>query len=166
MSQSPRPLEIDIADRTGFGDAMTATLDAAMARSARTLLWVDPDFVDWPLDRPSLIDALTAWLHRPLRRLVMLGGGYEALERAHPRFSEWRRDWTHAIDARVPTDLEASALPTLLLDDGPVVLELWQRDPPRGRAAADAHAARAARQRIDAVLQRSASGWPLRPLGI
>ena len=113
-----------------------------------------------------MIDALGAWLRRPLRRLVLLSGGYEALERAHPRFSEWRRDWTHAIDARTPTDVDASALPTLLVDDGPVVLELWEREPPTGRAATDAHAARAARLRIDAALQRSAAAWPLRPLGI
>jgi hypothetical protein len=167
MTETGAPrLEIEIHDRAGFVDAVRATLDAAAARSARTMLWVDPDFVAWPLDRPALIDALSAWLHRPLRRLVMLSGGYEALERAHPRFSEWRRDWTHAIDARVPTDLEGPAMPTLLLDDGPVVLELWERDPPRGRAIADAHAARAARQRIDAALQRSSPAWPLRPLGI
>jgi hypothetical protein len=112
------------------------------------------------------MDALGAWLHRPQRRLVLLAEGFEGMERAHPRFSAWRRDWTHAVDPRVPADTDRGPLPTLLFDDGPVLLELWERDPPRGRATADALAARTARQRIDATVQRSAADWPLRPLGL
>lgn len=163
MSALP-PIEIDT--RAGFRGAVCSTVDAALARHARTLLWVDPDFTDWPLEDPQLLAALTTWLRRPLRRLVLLAGGYDALARAHPRFAGWRADWAHAIDARVPTDLPPSELPTLLLDDGPVLLELWDRERWRGRAAQDAAAARAARDRIDAALQRSAPAWPVRPLGL
>ncbi|MEO7246031.1 MAG: hypothetical protein ABIX12_12915 [Rubrivivax sp.] len=162
---APPRLDLEVHDRAGFQAAVQSTMDAAITRSARTLWWVDRDFADWPLDRPALIAALSAWLHRPLRRLVLLAEGFEAMERAHPRFSAWRRDWTHAVDPRVRSDADRGPLPTLLIDDGPVVLELWQSDPPRGRAAADALAARTARERIDATLQRSTPDWPLRPLG-
>ena len=157
---------IEIDTRAGFRAAVCDAVDAALARNARTLLWVDPGFVDWPLEDPRLLAALTGWLQRPLRRLVLLAGGYDALARTHPRFAAWRADWAHAIDARVPTDLPASELPTLLLDDGPVLLELWDRDRWRGRVAADAAAARAARDGIDAALQRSEAAWPVRPLGL
>jgi len=109
---------------------------------------------------------LTAWLRQPLRQLVLLAGGFEVLARTHPRFTAWRANWAHAIEARTPTELDPSDLPTLLLDDGPVLLELFDRERLRGRAAVDAAAARAARDRIDAAVQRSQPAWPVRPLGL
>lgn len=157
---------IEIRSPAEFQAAVQAATLAALAREARTLLWVDPDFAAWPLDDPALLEPLTAWLRRPLRRLVLLGTRWDRLERAHPRFTQWRPSWAHAVDAREPSDLAGEALPTLLLDDGPVVLELWERDPPRGRALRDAAAAAAARDRIDAHLQRSAPAWPVKPLGL
>lgn len=157
---------IEIRTPADFEAAVRSVIAAALERDARTLLWVDPDFVAWPLDDAALLEAITAWLRKPMRRLVLLGARWDRLERAHPRFAQWRTPWSHAIDAREPSDLAADELPTLLLDDGPTVLELWERDPPRGRAGRDAAAAAAARDRIDAPLQRSAPAWPVKPLGL
>lgn len=135
------PLAID--GHAGFAAAVHATLAAAFAREARVLLWVDEDFGSWPLDDAALLDALGSWLRRPLRQLRLLARDYDALARAHPRFARWRADWTHAIDARRPDPAMRAPLPTLVLDDGPVLLRLAQRDPhvawrramhrPRGR---------------------------------
>lgn len=157
---------IDIQGPADFAAALQATLEAALARNARTLCWVDPDFAFWPLDRPAMIDTLGPWLRRPGRRLVLLAERYDRLERKHPRFTQWRRDWSHVIDTREPGDVAAADLPCCVLDDGPTLLTLWQRDPPLGRAAQDAAQAAAAREQIDAVLQRSVPAWPLRPLGL
>lgn len=157
---------IEITTLPEFRAAVLATVQAAMARGARTMLWVDPDFTRWPLDDAGLIDALTGWLRQPQRRLHLLAWDYEALARRHPRFSQWRTPWMHAIDARTPDEGPASDLPTLLLDDGPMLLSLWERDPPRGRAAHDPAAAKAARDRIDAPWQRSSAAWPAKPLGL
>lgn len=157
---------IEIHTPAEFGAAVRAAVEAALAREARTLLFVDPDFSAWPLDDVALLEALAAWLRKPMRRLVLLGARWDRLERAHPRFTQWRQPWSHAIDARESADLAADDLPTLLLDDGPIVLELWERDPPRGRAARDPAAAAAVRDRIDAPLQRSTPGWPVKPLGL
>lgn len=160
------PLDIEIDSRAGFRQAVLAAVDAAIDRGARRMVWVDRDFADWPLDTPALMATLGLWLRRPQRQLVLLAAGYEALPRTQPRFSEWRVDWLHAIDARVPSDSVPPEWPTLLVDDGPTCLSLLQRDPWRGRAATDASAARAARDLIDADLQRSVPGWPARPLGL
>lgn len=157
---------VEIRSAAEFEAALRSTILAALARDARTLLWVDPDFVAWPLDDPALLEAITVWLRKPMRRLVLLGARWDRLERAHPRFAQWRMPWSHAIDVREPSDLPADELPTLMLDDGPMVLELWERDPPRGRAGRDATAAAAVRDRIDAPLQRSAPAWPVKPLGL
>lgn len=157
---------VEITSPAEFRAAVLAAVQAAIAREARTLLWVDPDFEAWPLGEPVLLDALTGWLRRPGRRLVLLASRWDRLERAHTRFVQWRPTWSHAVDAREPSDDAAEALPTLLLDDGPTVLELWERDPPRGRGGRDPAMAAAARDRIDAALQRSSAGWPVRPLGL
>lgn len=157
---------IEIRTPADFEAAVRAAIAAALARDARTLLWVDPDFAAWPLDEAPLLESITAWLRRPMRRLVLLGARWDRLERAHPRFTQWRTPWSHAVDAREPSDLAADELPTLMLDDGPVVLELWERDPPRGRLVQDASVAAAARDRIDAPLQRSTPAWPVKPLGL
>jgi len=159
-------IAIDIDSRAVFRQAVLTALDAAIERGARRIVCVDRDFADWPLEATELHASLAAWLRRPQRQLVLLAAGYAPLVRTHPRFSEWRADWMHAIDARVPAEAGPHEWPTLLLDDGPVCLSVWQRDPWRGRAAVDAVAAHAARDRIDAELQRSAPGWPARPLGL
>lgn len=157
---------VDIRSHADFSAAVLATVQAALARGTRTLLWVDPDFTRWPLDDPGLIEALTAWLRQPQRQLRLLASDYEALARRHARFSQWRTPWMHAIDARSPDDTPPADLPSLILDDGPTVLSLWERDPPTGRAGADPVAARTARDQIDARWQRGAPAWPSRPLGL
>ena len=164
----PAPLATPMAieGRAGFVDAVHAAIAAAIARDARTMLWVDQDFEAWPLDDPTLIDALAAWLRRPQRRLQLLADDFDALARAHPRFAGWRVDWMHAIDARRPDETMRAALPTLILDDGPVLLRLVQREPARGRAGRDALEAWRARDEIAPVWQHAAAAWPLRPLGL
>ncbi len=157
---------IEIASPADFQRAVPALCAAAEARGARTLWWCDPDFAAWPLDDPGLLDGLTAWLRRPGRRLVMLASRFDRLEQRHPRFVQWRPTWSHAVEPRTPADGVAMELPTLLLDDGPLLLRLWQADPPRGRAAADAAVAAVARDDLDACLQRSEPAWPVKPLGL
>lgn len=156
----------EIRGTADLADAVQATLAAAIARGARTLMWTDRDFSGWPLDDPTLIDTLASWLRQPMRRLQLLACDYDALARAHPRFAAWRVDWLHAIESRVPDAGDRATLPTLLLDDGPVLLELLERDPPHGRAAHDAQAAWRARDRIGPVWQRAEAAWPARPLGL
>lgn len=157
-------------DAAGFRAAVLAAVDAALARGTRSLLCVDRDFAAWPLDDPALLDALTAYLRRPGRRLILLAEGFERMQRLHPRFTQWRPDWSHAVDPRCPEQRPSDGLETLLLDDGPTVLEALRTDPPtappKGRARQDAALAAAARDRIDAWLQRSVPDWPVRPLGL
>lgn len=158
------PLAID--GHAGFAAAVRATLAAAIARDARVLLWVDEDFGSWPLDDAALLDTLGCWLRRPLRQLRLLARDYDALARAHPRFARWRVDRTHAIDVRRPHAEMRTPLPTLIVDDGPVLLQLAQREPPRGLAARDAQAAWQARDDIGPVWEFAEPAWPLRPLGL
>lgn len=157
---------VEIGDPAGFRAAVRASVDAAIARGTRSLLFVDPDFAGWPLDDPGLLNALAGWLRQPGRRLTLLADRFERIVRDHPRFTHWRPAWSHAVDTRRPDEITATGLETLLLDDGPTVLTLWERNPPKGRARQDAAVAAEARDRIDAPLQRSEADWPVRPLGL
>ncbi len=157
---------VDIVDAAGFRAALAQALDAALARGTRSLLFADPDFAAWPLDDPALLDRLTGFLRRPGRRLTLLAARYDRVEARHPRFTAWRAVWSHAVDARSPDEDSPQALEPLLLDDGPTLVHCWNTDPLRGRAVQDAHAAAAARERIDACRQRSVPAWPMRPLGL
>lgn len=163
-SDAPPPVVID--SRAAFRAAVVDATRAAIERGARRITWVDPDFADWPLDDVPLHDLLADWLRATQRQLRLLSHAYATLERAFPRFAGWRATWAHAVDARAPDEDTRPELPTLLVDDGPIVLQVLQRDPWRGRWQRDAATARAQRDAIDAVLQRSQAAWPVRPLGL
>lgn len=155
-----------IDSRSTFAAALRWGFEAAFARDARRIVCVDRDFADWPLDDPALLHAITQWLKRPLRRWVLLAQQYDEAARRHPRFVRWRADWAHAIDALSPPAEDRVELPTLLVDDGPVVVQLHDRVHWRGRAALDARDARAWRDELDAVLQRSTPDFPVNRLGL
>ncbi len=152
--------------RATFADALRWAFAHAIEGGARRIVCVDPQFAEWPLDDAALLSRLAGWLRRPQRRLVLLAADFEALARRHARFDAWRADWAHAIEAFAPSEEDRLELPTLLVDDGDSVLELFDNVRWRGRATADAQAARSAREAADALLQRSTPAYPVKRLGL
>ena len=155
-----------IASRADFNAAVLWGVQAAVARPARVLWCVDHDFAEWPLGDPILLEALTRWLRWPQRRLVLLASSYADMPTRHPRFVRWRADWSHAVEAWAPPEELAAGLPCLLVDDGPVLVQLLDAQRWRGRATCSVRDAQVWRQRLDAVLQRSSPAFPLRQLGL
>lgn len=155
-----------IDTRAGFVAALHWGLAQAVARGARRIVCVDPDFADWPLDDPPWLEQLGPWLRLPQRELVLLAADFDGLPPRCPRFVAWRRTWAHAVSTwQVPPDLGAE-LPTLLLDDGPLLVRLFDRVHWRGSASLDAASARPYRDEIDAVVQRSEPAMPATQLGL
>lgn len=155
-----------IQTRADFDAAVLWAVQAAHARGARRLLLVDRDFADWPLGRPELLQALQSWLRLPQRRLVLLAACFDELPRRHPRFVAWRRDWAHAVEAWSRPAEPSQALPTLLVDDGPVCVQLFDGPHLRGRAELNALEARRWRDGLDVVLQQSEAAFPVQTLGL
>lgn len=149
-----------------FHAALRWSVEHALATRSRRLIWLDPDFAGWPLDDPALLDLLTAWLQLPQRRLVLLGQQYAQMQRQHPRFVAWRRNWSHVIDAWAPSDGVEVKMPTLALDDGRLCLQVFDSLQWRGRLALDERAARKWRDEIDALLQRCEAAFPVHHLGL
>jgi hypothetical protein len=160
--QAPPPID----SRQAWTSALHWGLKTATGQGARQMTWVDADFTEWPLNDAGWLQQLTAWLRLPQRRLVLLAADFSAIPQQHPRFMAWRRDWSHAVEARqVPPEL-ATGLPLVLLDDRQLSVQLLDPVHWRGRAAQDARVAHLIREQVDAVLQRSEIGFPVNTLGL
>lgn len=155
-----------IDSRAAWSAALHWGLKTATEQGARHITWVDADFAQWPLNDPGWLQLLTAWLRLPQRRLVLLAADFGAIPQQHPRFMAWRRDWTHAIEARQAPQELATGLPSVLLDDRQLSVQLLDSVHWRGRAAQDARIAHLLREQIDAVLQRSEASFPVNTLGL
>lgn len=161
-SGAPPPFDT----RAGWVGALRWGLGAAIERGSRRIVCCDPAFADWPLDDADLLQALVAWLRLPLRRVQLVARGYDDVPRLHPRFTAWRRDWAHAVEAWQPPEERAAALPSLLVADCGVVVQLIDPARWRGRAGIDARAARVWLDEIDAHLQRSERAFAVQSLGL
>lgn len=162
MTEAPPPVD----SRAGFQAAVRWGLAQAAQQDARRLLVCDEHLADWPLDEPPLLDMLTAWARLPQRRLVLLARRYDELPRCHPRFTAWRRDWDHALEVWTPVDEAPSELPTLLVSDTGVCVQVADRLRWRGSAAVDARRARGCIEALEAVLQRSERAFAVKTLGL
>ncbi len=132
---------------------------------ARQLWLADPDFADWPLDEPAVLQALSAWLRQGGRQICMAGLDFDTTARRHPRLARWRRDWSHAVAVWGPAE---GGLPPPLR--GLLAAPLWLQwlDAPdwRLRCFTDAVHARAVQPQIADFLQRCEPAWPATTLGL
>jgi len=155
-----------IDSRVGFRAALAWAFEQAVAKGAKRVICADEDFAEWPWDAPQTLGALTTWLRLPQRRLELLSRQYETLSRRSPRFTAWRRDWSHALQAwKVPMDWTAP-LPTLLVADCAVSVHLIDAVHWRGRCRVDERVAAQWRESLGMVLQRSEPSWAVRTLGL
>jgi hypothetical protein len=150
----------------GFAAALRWAVGAAAARRARRLVCVADRFDDWPLDDAPWLAALRDWLRLPQRQCLLLARHWDEAPRRHPRFLRWRRDWAHAVATMQPAPETDGVLPSLVLDDGPVLLHLADPLRWRGQAGLDAAGAQAWRQRLDETLQQAQPALPPTTLGL
>lgn len=155
-----------IGSRAEFHTALRWGFEAAIAEGSRRIVCCDRSFAEWPWDDAALLALLTAWLKRPQRRLVLLAAGYDEVPRRHPRFTAWRRDWVHAIDTWQASAERAPELPTLLVCEGRVSVQLADAVHWRGRGSLDGREARLWLEELDVVLQQCERGFAVHTLGL
>jgi hypothetical protein len=164
---SPTPTPVPAIDSfAAWQAALRWGFTTAAEGGARTITCVDPDFASWPLDDAALLQVLTAFLRLPGRRLVLAAARYDEVPRRLPRFSTWRRDWSHALQTLLVPEEFAAELPSVLLDDRELSVALIDPVHWQGRAQLERRARWLWQERVDAVLQRSEPGFPVTTLGL
>lgn len=155
-----------IASRADFQEAVRGFLLNAEAAGVRELWWLSPDFSDWPLDEPPLIDALTHWAKLPGARITWLAHDFERVRRVMPRITRWRQTFSHVLNCRSPEELPGSDMPTLLVADHRAALRVLDLERMRGWVSHNGADVQRAREEIDAILQRSVEAFPSAILGL
>lgn len=164
---TPEPKPTPVIDSyAAWQDALRWGFATAAEDGARTITCMDPSFESWPLDDAALLQGLSAFLRLPGRRLVFAAAHYDEVPRRLPRFSTWRRDWTHALQTLVVPEEFAAELPSVLIDDRQLSVALIDPEHWRGRAQVDGRARWLWQERVDVVLQRSEPGFPVTVLGL
>ena len=154
-----------IGSRKEFQDAIRAALAKAADAGSAEICLVDRDFQDWPLNERAVVETLARWA-ASRRRFVIYAHSFDEMPRNAPRFTEWRRQWSHIVQCRTDPEIEAQQVPTLLLVPGELTVRLL--DPVRYRGVVSGRAADQAesREAIDALLQRSVEAFPPTTLGL
>lgn len=155
-----------LGTRAEFQAAVRAMLVNAEAGGVKHLWWVSPDFADWPLDEPALIDALSHWARAPGAHLTWVSHDFERVRRALPRLTRWRQTFAHVLSCRSPQELAGSDMPTLLLADHRIVLRLLDRERVRGWVSHEGADIQRAHEEVDVILQRSSEAFPAVTLGL
>ena len=143
-------------------DAMTH----AGEQHTRRLCWCDEDFAAWPIGEADWIEQLTRWARVGGRELVMVARDWSVIERRHPRFATWRRDWAHVVQCMVPDETRTEPLPTLWIDSHDQVLRVFDAEHLRGRIGFDRVDRQRAKEDFDAILQRAGPGFAAVTLGL
>ena len=154
-----------ITSRSEFHDALRDAFAEIAAAGCREICISDSDFADWPLSDPAILASLTHWAQKH-RKLTLLAQHFDEVARRHGRWVEWRRQWSHVVECRANTELEAAQVPTLLLAPGMVVVRLVDPIRYRGSVSHEASDMLQARELVDAVLQRSEETFPVTTLGL
>ena len=154
-----------IASRRDFHDALRTAFKLAADVGCRELWLCDADFADWPLGDAGVVEHLRQWAGSQ-RRLTLLASSFDEVARRHPRWVAWRRSWSHVVQCRTNSVIEAAAFPTLLLASGLVSVRLSDPVHHRGRISTNAGNEVRCRELIDAVSQRSQESFPVTLTGL
>jgi hypothetical protein len=154
-----------IDSAAAFRAAINDLVRQGVVRQARHIWFVDTDFQDWPLDEPEFIDALTAFVRLPGRRVLLLGRQFDIVARTCPRLVAWRRVWGHTMDVMRPVDDETN-LPTLAIADTGLAVQLLDRVHWRGRLLDGDPRVHVMAQEVDAFVQRAEPAFGSTTLGL
>lgn len=154
-----------IGSRSEFHVALRDAFAEAASVGCRELWLCDTDFADWPLGERAVVEHLAQWA-TSRRRLTLLAHNFNEVARCHPRWVEWRRNWSHVVHCHTNTELESGQIPTILLAPGLLSVRLSDPIHHRGQRSHGAPEGLRCREMIDAVLQRSEEAFPATTTGL
>ena len=151
--------------RESFRAAVRQALADAARAGWRELIVCDASFFDWPLGERAVVQALDAWARGAGQRFTVLAQRYDAVERLHPLFVGWRRQWAHKIECRSVRVADPLELPSALWSPG---WALQRLDALRSGGVSGAQPERVLhlRESLSAWLERSSPAFAATTLGL
>jgi len=154
-----------IATRLEFHEALREAFAEIADTGCREVFLSDEDFADWPLNEMAVVEQLSQWAHSH-RKLTVLARNFDEFPRRHPRWIEWRRQWSHVVECRALDPSEAGPMPVLLVAPGLVTVRISDPIRHRGSVSREAVDLVQNREAVDAVLQHSSEAFPVTILGL
>ncbi len=150
--------------RNAFQQLLRDALATAAQEGWREMVWADASFADWPLGERSVDASLRAWSQTG-RKLTLLAKDYSVVQARHHRFVQWRRDWSHIVEARACPSADALELPSALYSPHWVLQRL---DPVHCNGVTEAQPQRrvALREQLAEWLGKSSFSFPAVTLGL
>ncbi len=164
FSGKPALLDGTFSGRSEFQQLIRDAIDAAAREGWREMVWFDVNYEDWPLGEKSVEADLQAWSATG-RKLTIVAKRFDALIAKHHRFVNWRKQWSHIIEARAVSGASDEEFPSLILSP------TWamQRLQPalcKGVAGSDARRRVDLRELSNEWLAQSAASFAASTLGL
>lgn len=147
-----------------FAELVRTALRAAIERNWSEITVCDADFAAWPFAYRDTHELLQQWSQTG-RRFTILAHGYRHIEQNQHRFVQWRRRWSHIIEARSLAQLPAADFPSLMLTPE-WVCRRTQTEFSIGHAGDERWRRVAVREQLQELLAQSAPAWPATTLGL
>ena len=116
-SSSPPPIRLldgAFSGRVQFQQLIRDAIACAAREGWREMVWMDLNFEDWPLGERSVEADLQAWSATG-RKLTIVAKRFDPLIAKHHRFVNWRKQWSHIVEARAVTSASDEEFPSLIL---------------------------------------------------
>lgn len=107
-------LEGAFSGRVDFQQLIRDAISCAAREGWREMVWFDLSFEDWPLGERSVEADLQAWSATG-RKLTLVAKRFDGLIAKHHRFVNWRKQWSHIIEARAVSNASDEEFPSLIL---------------------------------------------------
>jgi hypothetical protein len=110
----PALLEGAFSGRADFQQLIRNAIATAAREGWREMVWFDLNYEDWPLGERSVEASLQAWSATG-RQLTIVAKRFDSLIAKHHRFVNWRKQWSHIIEARAVSAASDEEFPSLIL---------------------------------------------------
>jgi hypothetical protein len=152
------------AGREEFRQLLRDALATAARDGWREIILCDASFEDWPLGERAVAQSLQAWSHGG-RRCILLARRYDAVQRQHARFVQWRGLWSHIITALACPSADPLELPSALWSPA-WVLERRDLERSQGWCGSEPDRRVLLRQGLDEWLKKATPAFPASTLGL
>lgn len=150
--------------RNEFQQLVRDALGSASREGWPLLILADATFSDWPLGERAVAQSLHDWSAAG-RRCVLLARTWDGAIRSHARFVDWRRRWSHIVEARACPSADPIDFPSAIWTPSWVLRRL---DPERSNGVSGDEPQRrvALREELNEWMGRSTPSFAATTLGL